>query len=62
MTEATYSPLPLGKEMVQLDATHMKFIGVFHFNMFQVSICPSSGDQCIELPHMMCSTAVAGCG
>jgi hypothetical protein len=38
--------------MYQLDAT-MKFI---HLNMFRASICPSSGVQSSELPHMMCST------
>jgi hypothetical protein len=48
----------LGKVTIQLDAT-MKFI---HLNMFRASICPSSGAQSSELPHMMCSTDIAGCG
>jgi hypothetical protein len=43
--------------MIQLDAT-VKFI---HLNMFRATICPSSGVQSSELPHMMCSTGIAGC-
>jgi hypothetical protein len=42
----------LGKVMYQINAT-IKFI---HLNMFRASICPSSGEQCSELPHMMCNT------
>jgi hypothetical protein len=30
--------------------------------MFRASICPSSGVQSKELPHMVCSTVIAGCG
>jgi hypothetical protein len=52
----------LGKEMIQLDATHTKFIRVLYLNMFRASIYPSSGEQCSELPLMMCSTGIAGCG
>jgi hypothetical protein len=51
-----------GKEMFQLDATHMKFIRVLYLNMFWASICPPSGEQCNELPHMKYNTAIAGCG
>jgi hypothetical protein len=41
---------------VKPDATHKTFIGVLYLNMFRASICSSSGEQCIELPHMMRST------
>jgi hypothetical protein len=47
--------------MVQLDATR-KFIRVLYLNTFRASICQSSGEQCIELLHLMCSTGIAGCG
>jgi hypothetical protein len=30
--------------------------------MFRASVYPSSGVQCSELPHMVCSTGIAGCG
>jgi hypothetical protein len=45
-----------------LDTPCTKFIRVLYLNMFRASICPTSGEQCIDLPRMMCSTAVAGCG
>jgi hypothetical protein len=32
--------LLLGKEVVQLGATHKKFIRVLYLNMFRASICP----------------------
>src|SRR5215468_7529738 len=33
-----------------------------NIKMFWASICTSSGEQCSELPHMMCSTVIVGCG
>ena len=52
--------MTLRKEINQQDATNMKFISVVYFNMFRVSLCPSSREQDSALLHVMFCTVTRG--